>query len=908
MRGEGGCENGRISGGFSGSRRARGARPTKQRTWATHPAVGGYALPPGLAVIAALTLALVAAAAGFWWICARDPSIAFLPARAGAEWIVYPSRAETETHDTVAITAQFRHSFTLTALPTEATLTVCAFRAGAVAINGRKLDNLPCLDRNWKLPSRVQVAGLLQPGTNEITAWVTNSLGPPALWLRLNSVRLSLGTSHRWQVSINGTDWHDSRLAAQPLEFHPDSSIYGSLQVVDLVKSAWPVEAAFCAVALGLIWGVGRWLRHKRLPDGTLPPPISTKLSYGLLALVLIARAALLINNLPQLPRFMGFDAEDHEQYIQFIQQKHALPLADQGWQMFQPPLYYLASALVLAGCGESVENEEAGYYLRAVNGVIGLLHCWVAFLCLRLLFRRNLPALAAGLLIAAFLPPSLYLSQYVTNEPLTGLLVTTAIYLCLRALRADKDGLGLPIGIGVALGAAMLTKFSVLLALPFFPAALSQRLAARKEHAGRAWLRSVGLIMVACVVICGWHYGRVWARFGKFNVWNWDPQAKQNYWQDPGFRTGAYYSTFGRSLVSPWFSSFHSFADGVYSTLWGDGLGSGMGDPVCQPPWNYELMGAGYWISLGICLLVIIGGALVLAKIMHQPYGQWLLVFGPVCIYSLGLVWMNLVLPSYPQAKAYYAFPALLSFSAMAAVGWDWLRQQRRALGTTAWVLVLVWAMTVYASFWIRSGNPVAHWVKTLEKGSTALRQGKLDDAILQYQEAVRLKPDCAAACYNLGNALGRNSQTDEAIRQLQQAIRLKPDYARAYNDLGIAYATKGDVGEAIRQYQQAMRLQPDDAEAHFNLGVTLTGNGQTDEAIRQYQEALRLKPDYVLALNNLGIALAGKGQIDDAINQFRQALRFKPDYADARRNLDIALALKARSGQPQADTDKHQ
>ena len=367
------------------------------------------------------------------------------------------------------------------------------------------------------------MAGLLQPGTNVITAWVTNAIGPPALWLLLKSDRVSLGTSERWQVSLNGTEWQSARRARQPLEFQPDSSLFGSTRMMDLLKRVWPVEAAFCAVSLALIWGMNRWLRHKRLQAGTLPATTSTKLIYGLLAIVLIARAALFINNLPQLPRSMGFDAADHEQYIQFIQQKHALPLANDGWEMFQPPLYYLASALVLDVCGRSVGDEDAVYFLRAVNGVIGLLHCWLVLLCLRLLFWGNLPAQAAGLLVAAFLPPNLYLSQYVTNEPLAGFLVTVAIYFCLRVLRAEKAGLWMPLGIGVALGAAMLTKFSVLLALPFFPAALSQRLAARKEHAWRDWFRSVGAIVVGCLLVCGWHYGRVWARFGTPIVGNWD-------------------------------------------------------------------------------------------------------------------------------------------------------------------------------------------------------------------------------------------------------------------------------------------------------------------------------------------------------------------------------------------------
>jgi len=81
-----------------------------------------------------------------------------------------------------------------------------------------------------------------------------------------------------------------------------------------------------------------------------------------------------------------------------------------------------------------------------------------------------------------------------------------------------------------------------------------------------------------------------------------------------------------------------------------------------------------------------------------------------------------------------------------------------------------------------------------------------------------------------------------DEAIREYQAALRINPEYAEAHYNLGVAYAEQGRLDEAIREWQAALRINPEYAEAHYGLGWAYEKQGRLDEAIREYQAAAKL------------------------------------------------------------------
>jgi tetratricopeptide (TPR) repeat protein len=173
----------------------------------------------------------------------------------------------------------------------------------------------------------------------------------------------------------------------------------------------------------------------------------------------------------------------------------------------------------------------------------------------------------------------------------------------------------------------------------------------------------------------------------------------------------------------------------------------------------------------------------------------------------------------------------------------------------------------------------------------------GRLSDAIAEFQTALRINPQAAETHYNLGNALLQiPGRLPDAIAEFQTALRLKPDYADAHNSLGNALLNlPGRWSDAISQFEAALRISPDSVEIHYNLGNVLSKiPGRLSEAITQYQAALRVNPDSAEAHANLGDALLKTpGRLSDAIAEYEAALHLKPEYAEAHNNLGNALLL---------------
>ncbi len=112
-------------------------------------------------------------------------------------------------------------------------------------------------------------------------------------------------------------------------------------------------------------------------------------------------------------------------------------------------------------------------------------------------------------------------------------------------------------------------------------------------------------------------------------------------------------------------------------------------------------------------------------------------------------------------------------------------------------------------------------------------------------FARASALDPDDPYARNNLGTVLLQQGRLDEAIRFYREAIHRRPDYHKPYANLGVAWARKGRLGKAINLYRKALELNPRDSSTQLNLGLALARTGKRRQAATHLRQFLALAPN---------------------------------------------------------------
>ena len=583
-----------------------------------------------------------------------DPDVFLLRGGGGAEWIVADLPFELHGRLPEATQARFRTRFEVVRAAPGRALLVQAFRRCEVRLDGRALHaDGERAAADWKRARRVALPADLEPGAHVLEIVVLNESAPAAL--RVRGEGLDVASGARWEASTAADRWAPARPASQlprpalAARFPPAPRAFASVA---------PWLAPLFAAVFFWTWRVGR-------DPGTGRELSSRALRFLLLGLWIGLGA----NDAFAIPTEVGFDVAGHIEYIVRVATLPGLPMPGEGWQAFQPPLYYLLSA-PLFHAFSGLPPDTAVMAMRVLPIACGLLLVELSWRCARIAFAGRDDLCALATLTAGLLPMGLYLCQVLGNEPL-GAALSALVLLGCFALVAGP-GRATPVqlaALGVAWGLALLAKATPVLLAPAIAASVLWHRLARGER-WRGAGTGVLLVFAAAALTAGWYYARNWLALGKPFVGGWDPARGIRWWQDPGYRTAEQLASFGASLARPVYSGSASFWDSVYSSLWLDGFQSGMALFAHRPPWHAEFMVAGAWLGIVPTLLLFAG----IARAVWGPAGASRraarLAAGCVLVYLFAMAELYLRLPIYSTAKASYTLGLLPCYGILVATG----------------------------------------------------------------------------------------------------------------------------------------------------------------------------------------------------------------------------------------------
>ena len=172
---------------------------------------------------------------------------------------------------------------------------------------------------------------------------------------------------------------------------------------------------------------------------------------------------------------------------------------------------------------------------------------------------------------------------------------------------------------------------------------------------------------------------------------------------------------------------------------------------------------------------------------------------------------------------------------------------------------------------------SPAQHADAESRKAVALMQQGRIADALVSYEAALRLDPGHDEARQAWVALLLEGKRGADAERVLQDGLGVKPGHTGFAMLLARLQVERGAVEQATATLEKTLPYADQQAGYQAFFAALLQRQNRHKEAITHYQIALQLAPDNGIWLMGYGISLQAVQRTDDARVAFRRALDLK-------------------------------
>jgi tetratricopeptide (TPR) repeat protein len=169
------------------------------------------------------------------------------------------------------------------------------------------------------------------------------------------------------------------------------------------------------------------------------------------------------------------------------------------------------------------------------------------------------------------------------------------------------------------------------------------------------------------------------------------------------------------------------------------------------------------------------------------------------------------------------------------------------------------------------------------MARGAALMKEGKWDEAVIEYKNATKLAPNDAAAHYGLAKAHLGKKDPRNAFWELQETVRLAPNDIQARIDQGefLLFGGPDELAQAVEGGDAIIELDPKRWEGYALKGRALAALGRHDEAAVQFQKGVEVAPSQPAVLLLWANHLKQQGKTEDAESAYKKLAEVAPGFS---------------------------
>lgn len=164
------------------------------------------------------------------------------------------------------------------------------------------------------------------------------------------------------------------------------------------------------------------------------------------------------------------------------------------------------------------------------------------------------------------------------------------------------------------------------------------------------------------------------------------------------------------------------------------------------------------------------------------------------------------------------------------------------------------------------------------------SFNQGKLDDAMKYYKEAIAFQKNYELPYMGLGLIYLEREDYPGALESFEKALKYKPNYFEAHSNIGLVYVKMKEFDKAKEAFRLTVQSSNPAVRSrgNYNLGLLYMEMKNYERAYFSFKKVVKDTPDYIPAYAKTATSLEKQGKNEEALPYYLKAFKLSPDNAE--------------------------